>query len=167
MKFQEMQFPCAHAALAIFTHRQPVNQSVDRPCLVSSLQSAYSQQIVFIDLDTIDCDEALQSPNVVRKARRPRKVCLRSRGEVDDDDRYACKECGLLGHNVRTCSRRQHPSVLPVDLEEGNQEPFQQLDIGNLNGGSGPKRTRVRNVVCINCSGNHYRKTLCRVPIID
>ncbi|KAH6583083.1 hypothetical protein BASA61_008175 [Batrachochytrium salamandrivorans] len=57
------------------------------------------------------------------------------------------------------------PSVLPVDLEEGNQEPFQQLDIGNLNGGSGPKRTRVRNVVCINCGGNHYRKTPCRVPI--
>ncbi|KAH6564376.1 hypothetical protein BASA50_003943 [Batrachochytrium salamandrivorans] len=167
MEFQEMQFPCAHAALAISTHRQPVNQSVDRPCLVSSLQSAYSQQIVSVDLDTINCDETLQPPNVVKKAGRPRKVRLRSRGEVDDDDRYACKECGLLGHNVRTCNRRQPPSVLPVDLEEGNQEPFQQLDIGNLNGGSGPKRTRVCNVVCINCGGNHYRKTPCRVPIID
>ncbi|KAH6568320.1 hypothetical protein BASA62_005549 [Batrachochytrium salamandrivorans] len=84
----------------------------------------------------------------------------------DDNDRYTCKKCGLLGHNVRTCSRRQPHSVLPVDLEEGNQEPFQQqLDIGNLNGGPGSKRTRVRNVVCINCGGNHYRKTPCRVPI--
>ncbi|KAH6581233.1 hypothetical protein BASA60_002510 [Batrachochytrium salamandrivorans] len=89
------------------------------------------------------------------------KVRLRSRGEVDDNDRYACKGCGLLGHNVQTCSCRQPPSVLPVDLEEGNQEPFQQLDIGNLNGGSGPKRTRVQNVVCINCGGNYYRKTPC------
>ncbi|KAH6563999.1 hypothetical protein BASA50_010994 [Batrachochytrium salamandrivorans] len=54
-----------------------------------------------------------------------------------------------------------------LTLNNATQEPFQQLDIGNLNGGSGPKRTRVRNVVCINCSGNHYRKTPCRVPIID
>ncbi|KAH9273261.1 hypothetical protein BASA83_004553 [Batrachochytrium salamandrivorans] len=168
MEFQEMQFPCAHAALAISTNRQPVNQFVDRSYLLSSLQSAYSQQIVSVDLDTINCDEALQSPNVVKKAGRPRKVRLRSRGEVDDNDRYAYKGCGLLGHNVRTFSRRQPPSVLPVDLEEGNQEPFQQqLDIGNLNGGSGSKRTRVRNVVCINCGGNHYRKTPCRVPSID
>ncbi|KAH6565835.1 hypothetical protein BASA62_007014 [Batrachochytrium salamandrivorans] len=30
------------------------------------------------------------------------------------------KDVGLLGHNVRTCSRRQPTSVLPVDLEEGN-----------------------------------------------
>ncbi|KAH9246530.1 hypothetical protein BASA81_015904 [Batrachochytrium salamandrivorans] len=168
MEFQEMQFPCAHAALAISTHRQPVNQFVDWSYLLSSLQSAYSQQIVFVDLDTINCDETLQPPNVVRKAGRPRKVCLRSRGEVDDNDRYACKECGLLGHNVRACSRRQSHSVLPVDLEEGNQEPFQQqLDIGSLNGDSGPKRTRVCNVVCINCGGNHYRKTPCQVSIID
>ncbi|KAH6596711.1 hypothetical protein BASA61_003405 [Batrachochytrium salamandrivorans] len=71
------------------------------------------------------------------------------------------KGYGLLGHNARTCSRRQPPSVLPVDLEEGNQEPFQQLDIGHSNGGPGPKRTRVRNVVCINCGGNYYRKTPC------
>ncbi|KAH6594900.1 hypothetical protein BASA50_006258 [Batrachochytrium salamandrivorans] len=34
-------------------------------------------------------------------------------------------------------------------------------------GGPGSKRTRVCNVVCINCGGNHYRKTPCRVPIID
>ncbi|KAH6580868.1 hypothetical protein BASA61_009375 [Batrachochytrium salamandrivorans] len=160
-----MQFPCAHAALAISTNRQPVNQFVDRSYLLSSLQSVYSQQIVSVDLDTINCDEALQPPNVVRKAERPRKVRLRSRGEVDDNDQYACKECGLLGHNAQTCSRRQPPLVLPVDLEEGNQEPFQQLDIGNLNGGPGPKRTCVCNVVCINCGDNHYRKTLCRVPI--
>ncbi|KAH6588971.1 hypothetical protein BASA50_010391 [Batrachochytrium salamandrivorans] len=167
MEFQEMQFPCAHAALAISTNRQPVNQFVDRSYLLSSLQSVYSQQIISVDLDTINCDETLQPPNVVRKAGRPRKVRLQSRGEVDDNDRYACKGCGLLGHNVQTCSRRQPHSVLPVDLEEDNQEPFQQLDIGSLNGGSGPKRTRVRNVVCINCGGNHYRKTPCRVPIID
>ncbi|KAH9250119.1 hypothetical protein BASA81_012071 [Batrachochytrium salamandrivorans] len=135
MEFQEMQFPCAHAALAISTNRQPVNQFVDRSYLLSSLQSAYSQKIVFVDLDTINCDETLQPPNVVKKAGRSQKVCLRSRGEVNDNDRYACKGCGLLGHNVRTCSRRQPPSVLPVDLEEDNQEPFQQqLDIGNLNG---------------------------------
>ncbi|KAH6566838.1 hypothetical protein BASA60_009327 [Batrachochytrium salamandrivorans] len=163
-----MQSPCAHAALAISTNRQPVNQFVDRSYLLSSLQSAYSQQIVSVDLDTINCDETLQPPNVVRRAGRPRKVRLRSRGEVNDNDRYACRGCGLLGHNVQTYSRRQPPSVLPVDLEKGNQEPFQQqLDIGNLNGGSGPKRTHVRNVVCINCGGNHYRKTSCRVPIID
>ncbi|KAH6594105.1 hypothetical protein BASA61_004094 [Batrachochytrium salamandrivorans] len=165
MEFQEMQFPCAHAALAISTNRQPVNQFVDRSYLLSSLQSAYSQQIVFVDLDTINCDEALQPPNVVRKTGRPRKVCLRSRGEVDDNDRYACKGCELLGHNVRKCSRRQPPSVLPVDLEEGNQEPFQQLDIGNLNGGPGSKRARVCNVMCINCGSNRYRKTPCQVPI--
>ncbi|KAH6598961.1 hypothetical protein BASA61_002746 [Batrachochytrium salamandrivorans] len=165
MEFQEMQLSCAHAALAIFTNRQPVNQFVDRSYLVSSLQSAYSQQIVSVNSDTINCDEALQPPNVVRKAGRPRKVCLRSRGEVDDNDRYVCKGCGLLGHNVQTCSRRQPPSVLPVDLEEDNQEPFQQLDIGHSNGSSGPKRTRVCNVMCINCGGNHYRKTSCRVPI--
>ncbi|KAH6583700.1 hypothetical protein BASA60_001321 [Batrachochytrium salamandrivorans] len=120
----------------------------------------------FCHLDTIGCDEALQPPNVVRKAGRPRKVRLRSRGEVDDNDRYACKGCGLLGHNVQTCNRRQPPSALPVDLEEDNQEPFQQLDIGNLNGGSGPKKTRVRNIVCINCGGNHCHKTPCRVPIL-
>ncbi|KAH6568694.1 hypothetical protein BASA60_008521 [Batrachochytrium salamandrivorans] len=161
MEFQEMQSPCAHAALAISTNCQPVNQFVDRSYLLSSLQAAYSQQIVSVNLDTIDCDEALQPPNVVKKAGRPRKVCLRSQGEVDDNDRYACKGCGLLGHNVQTCSRWQHPSVLPVDLEEGNQKLFQQLDIGNLNGGSGSKRTRVRNVVCINCGGNHCHKTPC------
>ncbi|KAH6598741.1 hypothetical protein BASA61_002816 [Batrachochytrium salamandrivorans] len=112
MEFQEMQFPCAHAALAISTQSptsQPVNQFVDRSYLLSSLQSAYSQQIVSVDLDTIDCDEALQPLNVVRKAGRLRKVRLRSRGEVDDNDRYACKECGLLGHNAQTCSRRQPP----------------------------------------------------------
>ncbi|KAH6585301.1 hypothetical protein BASA61_006943 [Batrachochytrium salamandrivorans] len=145
-------------------------QTGDHLFKVTSLTSGYtpySQQIVSVDLDTIDCDEALQPPNVVRKAGRPRKVCLRSRGEVDDNDRYACKEYGLLGHNVQTCSRRKPPSVLPVDLEEGSQEPFQQLDVAHLNGGSGSKRTRVRNVVCINCGGNHYRKTPCRVPIID
>ncbi|KAH6593516.1 hypothetical protein BASA50_007326 [Batrachochytrium salamandrivorans] len=38
-------------------------------------------------------------------------------------------------------------------------------DIGNSNGGPGSKRTRVCNVVCINCGGNHYRKTPCRVSI--
>ncbi|KAH6601266.1 hypothetical protein BASA61_002036 [Batrachochytrium salamandrivorans] len=167
MEFQEMQFPCAHAALAISTHRQPVNPFVDRSYLLSSLQSAYSQQIVSVDLDTINCDEALQPPNVVRKAGRPRKVCLRLRDEVDNNNQYSCEGCGLLGHNVRTCSRRQPPSVLPVDLEEGNQEPFQQLDIVHSNGGPGSKRTRVRNVVCINCGGNHYCKTPCRVPSID
>ncbi|KAH6566275.1 hypothetical protein BASA60_009549 [Batrachochytrium salamandrivorans] len=147
--------------------RHQMFQTSDHLFKVTSLTSGYTHmQIVSVNLDTIDCDEALQSPNVVKKAGRPRKVRLQSRGEVDDNDRYACKECGLLGHNARTCSRRQPPSVLPVDLEEGNQEPFQQqLDIGNLNGGSGPKRTRVYNVVCINCGGNHYRKTPCRVPI--
>ncbi|KAH6577007.1 hypothetical protein BASA60_004293 [Batrachochytrium salamandrivorans] len=135
--------------------RHQMFQTGDHLFEVTSLTSGYTpyfQQIVSVDLDTIDCDEALQPPNVVTKAGRPRKVCLRSRGEVDDNDRYACKGCGLLGHNFRTCSRRQPPSVLPVDLEEDNQESFQQqLDIGNLNGGSGPKRTRVRNVVFINC----------------
>ncbi|KAH6578871.1 hypothetical protein BASA61_000402 [Batrachochytrium salamandrivorans] len=97
MEFQEMQLPCAHAALAISTNQstsQPVNQFLNRSYLVSSLQSTYSQQIVSVDLDTIDCDEALQSPNVVREAGRSRKVRLRSRGEVDDNDQYACKECG-------------------------------------------------------------------------
>ncbi|KAH6596500.1 hypothetical protein BASA50_005075 [Batrachochytrium salamandrivorans] len=148
--------------------RHQMFQTGDHLFKVTSLTSGYTRMIVSVDLDTINCDEALQSPNVVKKAGRPRKVRLRSRGEVDDNDRYACKGCGLLGHNVRTFSRRQPPSVLPVDLEEGNQEPFQQqLDIGNLNGGSGSKRARVRNVVCINCGGNHYRKTPCRVPSID
>ncbi|KAH6570725.1 hypothetical protein BASA60_007593 [Batrachochytrium salamandrivorans] len=75
------------------------------------------------------------------------KVCLRSRGEVNDNDRYACKGCGLLGHNVRTCSRRQPPSVLPVDLEEDNQEPFQQqLDIGKFKW-----RFRAKENSCSQC----------------
>ncbi|KAH6568999.1 hypothetical protein BASA60_008411 [Batrachochytrium salamandrivorans] len=73
MEFQEMQFPCAHAALAISTHRQPVNQFVDQSYLLSSLQSAYSQHIVSVDLDTINCDEAMKPQNVIRKAGRPRK----------------------------------------------------------------------------------------------
>ncbi|KAH6581624.1 hypothetical protein BASA50_009175 [Batrachochytrium salamandrivorans] len=100
--------------------RHQMFQTGDHLFEVTSLTSGYtpySQQIVSVDLDTINCDETLKSPNVVRKAGRPQKVCLRSRGKVDDNDRYACKECGLLGHNVRTCSRRQPPSVLPVDLE--------------------------------------------------
>ncbi|KAH6569099.1 hypothetical protein BASA60_008357 [Batrachochytrium salamandrivorans] len=92
--------------------------------LATKTCSSYSQQIVSVDLDTIDCDEALQPLNVVRKAGRPRQVCLRSRDEVDNNNQYSCEGCELLGHNAQTCSRRQPPSVLPVDLEEGNQEPF-------------------------------------------
>ncbi|KAH6591556.1 hypothetical protein BASA50_008631 [Batrachochytrium salamandrivorans] len=146
MEFQEMQLPCAHAALAISTHRQPVNQFVDRSYLLSSLQSVYSQQIVSVDLDTINCDEALQPPNVVRKAGRPRKVRLRSRGEVDDNDRYACKGCGLLGHNVQTCSRRQPPSVLHVDLEEGNPRTIPAAGYWKFKW-----RFRVKENSCLQC----------------
>ncbi|KAH9263300.1 hypothetical protein BASA83_013331 [Batrachochytrium salamandrivorans] len=111
-----MQFPCAHAALAISTNRQPVNQFVDRSYLLSSLQSVYSQQIVSVDLDTINCDEALQPPNVVRKAERPRKVRLRSRGEVDDNDQYACKNVDCLDTmlNMQSSATPTPPLVLPV-----------------------------------------------------
>ncbi|KAH6580101.1 hypothetical protein BASA60_003003 [Batrachochytrium salamandrivorans] len=54
-----------------------------------------------------------------------------------------------------------------LTLKKAAKNHSQQLDVAHLNGGSGSKRTRVRNVVCINCGGNHYRKTPCRVPIID
>ncbi|KAH9244294.1 hypothetical protein BASA81_018317 [Batrachochytrium salamandrivorans] len=100
-----------------------------------------------------------------RQDAREKFVCG-PRGEVDDNDRYTCKNVDYLDTMFEHAVVDKPHSVLPVDLEEGNQEPFQQqLDIGNLNGGPGSKRTRVRNVVCINCGGNHYRKTPCRVPI--
>ncbi|KAH6573716.1 hypothetical protein BASA60_005898 [Batrachochytrium salamandrivorans] len=113
MEFQEMQFPCAHAALAISTQSptsQPVNQFVDRSYLLSSLQSAYSQQIVSVDLDTIDCDEALQPLNVVRKAGCPRKVRLQV-GEVKLTTTIdmSVKDMGLLGHNVRNMQSSATP----------------------------------------------------------
>ncbi|KAH9262632.1 hypothetical protein BASA83_013760 [Batrachochytrium salamandrivorans] len=80
--------------------RHQMFQTGDHLFEVASLTSGYTRMIVSVDLDTIDCDETLQPPNVVRKTGRPRKVCLQSRGEVDDNDRYACKGCGLRRHNV-------------------------------------------------------------------
>ncbi|KAH6583247.1 hypothetical protein BASA60_001566 [Batrachochytrium salamandrivorans] len=105
--------------------RHQMFQTGDHLFKVTSLTSGYtpyySQQIVSVDLDTINCDETLQPPNVVRKTGRPQKVCLRSRGEVDDNDRYACKRMwDCLDTMFEHAVVGNPPQCCLLTFEEGN-----------------------------------------------
>jgi hypothetical protein len=161
-EFQEMLFPCAHAAVAVAKIRQPIDRFVHSTYLVRSLQAVYSKEVISVDLETLEYNEGLEPPTVTRKAGRPRKIRLRSRGDVAQEDRYYCRQCGQQGHNSRTCDRRPFPTNAITPHQDEQPTNLQHHPPQLPNTPVETKRIRTRTVVCANCGANHYRKTPCR-----
>ena len=104
--YQEYQFPCLHAAAAInYGHRLPENY-MNELYLMSSLRNVYQGVIIPIDKSTLITSHDVAPPVITRKAGRPRKVRIRSRGETPEDSRVHCNQCHQKGHNKATCARR-------------------------------------------------------------
>jgi zinc finger SWIM domain-containing protein 3 len=144
--FQEMKIPCEHAAAVIVSEINMTGTSCklwefcDPIYLVSTIARVYASEFTLIDIGTISSD-GVTMPNVVpaRKG-RPKKIRIRSRGEVNPDDQDTCGNCAGRGHNLRTCSRR----IEALARAAARREP--------------PRR----KVECQLCHGSHYRKTPCR-----
>ncbi|KAH6580694.1 hypothetical protein BASA60_002765 [Batrachochytrium salamandrivorans] len=135
-------------------------QTGDHLFKVTSLTSGYTRMVNWkLNMQFSATSECRQ------KDRTSAKVCLRSRGEVDDNDRYAVKDVNCLDTMFENAVVGNPLQCCLLTLKKAPKKPFQQLDIGNLNGGPGSKRARVCNVMCINCGSNRYRKTPCQVPI--
>ena len=140
--FQELQFPCIHAAAVIAKCQLPLEEYIHSSYLSSSLRLVYTEKIVPVDLDLLNNDGETTPSQISRKVGRPKSLRIRSRGEVGQEDRLRCGICGERGHNARTHNRRQ---------------------AGALGQKQGRKKKKL--VTCQNCKGNHYKKTLCSVAI--
>jgi hypothetical protein len=80
-KFQEFQFPCLHAAIAITKADIPYEQFMDKTYLTVSLQQLYSSHITPVNTDGLTPDGIVLPPNITRVVGRRKKKRIRSNGE--------------------------------------------------------------------------------------
>ena len=107
LQYQQLKYPCSHAAAAIFFYQKNIYDFVDFDYTVDNLKDLYSvavDPIVAKDL----IPQHLLPPLGRRPAGRPKILRFRSRTEGLDSN-LRCSLCHELGHNKRTCARRSHP----------------------------------------------------------
>jgi hypothetical protein len=105
--FREEQFPCLHVAVAISKLGIPPTAFIHPTYSTSWLRATYQNSITPVCVDGLESDNTTLPPLVKKKAGRPRKIRIRSRGEVDHEDHHSCGNCGGKGHNKRTCARKK------------------------------------------------------------
>jgi zinc finger SWIM domain-containing protein 3 len=105
-EFTEQQFPCRHAAAVILTLGVPPEDFIHHTYFISSLRATYENCITPISVDGLVSDCTTVPRVVKKKAGRPKKVRIRSRGEVDYENQLTCGICGGKGHNRSTCIKR-------------------------------------------------------------
>ena len=103
LQFQQMQYPCVHAAATISFCRQNIHDYVSHAYKTDNLKQLYSLPIYPILIDELIPQNVL--PPVVRRLPgRPKKLRIRNRNE-DSNSHVTCSLCQQLGHNKRTCKR--------------------------------------------------------------
>jgi SWIM zinc finger len=112
--FTEYKYPCVHAACAIKAAELNFEEFVDELYTLRNIVATYESNVVPIPTDNLENDRTLP-PDVLPQAGRPRTLRIRSRNELEPENRVGkCGLCGVTGHNQRTCLRRQRQRVEPL-----------------------------------------------------
>lgn len=160
--FKEFMFPCSHLAACIKINNLDFNIFINEKYTVKNLKKTYMNKLKLIDTSLIKSDNCTLPPNITKKAGRPKKTRIHSRGEVDPENQLACSRCNKKGHNICTCKEKinnaslQDRNILNTSL---NNSEIVLHTINPLNNG---KIHKKRTVKCTNCGQAHYKLTICR-----
>lgn len=80
--FQEMRFPCAHAAGAIGVAGFDFATYIHNSYKTENLRMIYSARIIPVSLEDLQATTTLQPPVITKKAGRPRVTRIRTRIKV-------------------------------------------------------------------------------------
>lgn len=187
-EWKEMGFPCRHGAYIIKELKRDVSAFVDPVYTLEYLKEVYKSRIVPVERELLLNDQTTEPPKVIKKAGRPKKRRIRSRGEVNPASQLTCSRCLERGHNIRTCAgpkrgdgRVEYDNIsqeseLERDSEMSN--PNHEARNENLAPNTReiislspppPIRPRKRREipVCGTCGFKHYRKTSCRQDVVN
>ena len=110
--WQDCMFPCRHAC-AVYRKWKEVDFNyvltnlVDKNYTFANVKSTFKRNVFPVTLDGIKYDGVTKPPLVVaRPSGRPRTRRIRRRSEflAAEDSPVVCSNCGIRGHNRRTCT---------------------------------------------------------------
>jgi len=105
--FFQLLRPCSHAVALIKRTSLNVSDFVAEYYRSDCLQAVYAPTVHAVTIEDLDLDETLP-PKVLCQAGCSKVTRIRNRSELENDQSpVVCSRCGLRGHNMRTCERRQ------------------------------------------------------------
>ena len=110
LQFQQMQYPCIHAAAAISFSKQNLNDFDSGSYKSDKLIQLYAMSVEPILVSELDSQNVLP-PIARRLPGRPKKVRIRNRNEGEESN-ITCSMCHQNGHNKRTCLRRSQSTFM-------------------------------------------------------
>lgn len=100
-EFDDMQFPCSHAAAVATETNHDVLSFVHNTYQTASMQKVYACEVIPVATDKLPTIK-INAPVITKKAGRPRTSRIKSSGEKLPGKGH-CSICKVQGHNKRRC----------------------------------------------------------------